>query len=234
MACVGRQRACRIGESGLGLNHPPAEEREKGEAGRGRRRRRVAMLGRFRRGPTYANLAATIALILALGGGGFAVASHLEVRHSDIVRNAIRAKHIKKKPGDRKARPRGEPVRSRPRRPRGNVGFARAEQRKRGAQPAGDRDRHRRARGPGADDLQAGSIPRSLERGPGDLDTHVSGPGRPRVRCRCDRSLHDRRRSELVRVEYPGRGSRRGKVGPRGRECERHAKHPGDVRQAVR
>jgi len=40
---------------------------------------------------------ATIAVFLALGGGGFAVASHLTVRSSDIKRNAVRSKHIKRK-----------------------------------------------------------------------------------------------------------------------------------------
>lgn len=46
---------------------------------------------------TYANVMATIAVLLALGGGSFAVASHLTVRASDIKRNAVRAKHIKRK-----------------------------------------------------------------------------------------------------------------------------------------
>lgn len=44
---------------------------------------------------TYANVLATVAAFLALGGGGLAVASHLTVRGSDIVRDAVRSKHIK-------------------------------------------------------------------------------------------------------------------------------------------
>jgi hypothetical protein len=38
---------------------------------------------------TYANVIATIALFLALGGGGLAVASHLVVQSSDIVDNQV-------------------------------------------------------------------------------------------------------------------------------------------------
>jgi hypothetical protein len=38
---------------------------------------------------TYANVMATIAVFLALGGGGFAVASHLMVQSSDIVDNQV-------------------------------------------------------------------------------------------------------------------------------------------------
>jgi hypothetical protein len=54
--------------------------------------------GRFtravRRRLTYANVMATVAVFLAVGGGGFAVASHLTVRASDIVNNAVRSRHL--------------------------------------------------------------------------------------------------------------------------------------------
>lgn len=52
-------------------------------------------LGSLRRRLTYANVVATLALFVAVSGGGFAIASHLTVRSSDIVKNAVRSKHIK-------------------------------------------------------------------------------------------------------------------------------------------
>jgi hypothetical protein len=47
------------------------------------------MLARFRR-PSHATVVAYLALFFAIGGGGFAVASHLRVNTSDIVDEAVR------------------------------------------------------------------------------------------------------------------------------------------------
>jgi hypothetical protein len=48
------------------------------------------MLTNLRSRLTYANVMATIAAFLALGGGGIAVASHLTVRSSDIVNGQVK------------------------------------------------------------------------------------------------------------------------------------------------
>lgn len=45
--------------------------------------------------PSPAMMVSLLALFLALGGGSFAVASHLKVRASDIQNDAVRTKHIK-------------------------------------------------------------------------------------------------------------------------------------------
>ncbi|HYH59132.1 MAG TPA: hypothetical protein VD790_07910 [Thermoleophilaceae bacterium] len=51
------------------------------------------MLARFRGRLTYANVMATMALFIALGGGSYAA---IKVQSSDIAKNAVRGKHVKK------------------------------------------------------------------------------------------------------------------------------------------
>jgi hypothetical protein len=51
------------------------------------------MIGRFRYRLTYANVMATLAMFVALGGGAYAVAT---IGPGDIKKNAVRSKHIKR------------------------------------------------------------------------------------------------------------------------------------------